>query len=1249
MSQLESKSGSERFLLATAYQDLEKNTEDIKKILGRAHGKLRQMKWEYIQKYLARHYPRICLQFREIDDEGFQVVGRHPFDNWASFKTADEDLNGNHETEIEFNRADVLRKAAVDVHALTLLERQQIMNFWSTEMYKQAVDDLLESIEDASSTQRDVSNIHDEVDRRVLQEADVIGITTTGLAKRISTLQRLRCKVVICEEAGEVMEPHMLSALLPTVEHIIQIGDHEQLRPQINNFGLSLESKQGVLYQLDRSQFERLSVGIPGRPKIPVAQLEVQRRMRPPISLLIRETLYPNIQDHPSTHDLPDVVGMRKNLFWLDHDHMEDGVSSEMHHKSHSNAWEAGMVHALVRHIVRQGVYSSSDIAVLTPYTGQLQKLRALMRSDFEIVLSERDRDALEQDGFDPTALSPVEDLPDDAPGRRKGALAKKKLSELLRVATVDNFQGEEAKVIIVSLVRSNQARKVGFLKTTNRINVLLSRAQHGMYLIGNTETYANVKMWQTVIELMRASDSIGKALGLCCPRHKETLIEASEPDDFPRYSPEGGCSQACLWRLADCGHMCLARCHSESMHKIFSCPQPCQRLHEPCGHECQKPTCGEDCGKCFVVLNNVELPCGHFKDKVACYSAQVPESIRCQVVVEKTVPGCNHAVEVACSKSVASEIYRCPLPCSTPLQCGHTCPGTCGGCRDEGDGTVASFSHKTCTKICGRPFGTCNHHCRKPCHEGTECGVCVAPCEVQCQHSKCAATCSEGCTPCVERCVWSCEHQGACAMPCSAACSRLPCDERCTKLLSCGHRCPSICGEICPEDLCKDCGKAQDSRVDLLEMKTYAEIDVDLNPIVVLGCGHFFTAETLDGLVGMDTAYRSNHEGHFIALADFSSAFLKMPQCPDCKRPVRQYATRRYNRIINRAVADESAKRFLVAGTDELKNFGIELERLEGQLAASHPDILRQINVLPESRRNAVRPHFRSRWGACEKLRREISLFCKKSADRNHPFHKLYEATIHALRRLETDTLSDGFASLSIESPSHRFERDRRVTLTAEMALLKLEFVILEDMLGLNRALRHATIAEPLQWLGGPPLLRAKPFLRSCASFISSCSTQSLPKLAVEATLCHARMAQMFQSCLSLDEADMAKAIGFVADAKGYLDRASLLCDQLFQDAEELKEAVQKAIQLLNRERYEEVSPEEVAAIKRAMVGGPTGLATHSGHWYNCVNGHPVSLIQQISVQFVRSDMECSLRLVNAECQWKRHAAPNAARPSVD
>lgn len=44
---------------------------------------------------------------------------------------------------------------------------------------------------------------------------------------------------------------------------------------------------------------------------------------------------------------------MRRNVFWLDHDNMEEGKQVEIHHKkSQPNDWKVDMVHALVRHVV---------------------------------------------------------------------------------------------------------------------------------------------------------------------------------------------------------------------------------------------------------------------------------------------------------------------------------------------------------------------------------------------------------------------------------------------------------------------------------------------------------------------------------------------------------------------------------------------------------------------------------------------------------------------------------------------------------------------------------------------------------------------------------------------------------------------------------------------------------------------------------------------------------------------------------
>jgi AAA domain-containing protein len=1187
-------------------------TRSIQADLGRVHSILKNSNWSNLRYHLMRRYPEIHEQFSLVDNDGFEVVGRHPFDAWASNVKLDHRSRKTSDSKSEEEISHTLRRAKISIHSLSHQERTDLLEFWAQEVHDHTLDDLFEEVKASDTTRQLLTNIHDEVDRRVLQDADIIGITTTGLAKRISTLQRVKCKVVICEEAGEVMEPHILSAMLPAVEHFIQIGDHEQLRPQINNYSLSLESRQGATYQLDRSQFERLSVGEPGRPKMPVAQLNVQRRMRPEISALIRETLYPKLVDHPSTERLPDVVGMRKNVFWLDHNHFEEGQHSDMHQKSHSNIWEVQMVHALVRHVVRQGEYRSSDVAVLTPYTGQLQKLRSAMRNDFEIVLSDRDQDALEKDGFSDIGTTSSDDEPDIQSHHRKAPLEKKKLSELLRVATVDNFQGEEAKVIIVSLVRSNDEKKVGFLRTTNRINVLLSRAQHGMYLIGNSDTYSYIPMWQKVIAMLRALDSVGTSIGLCCPRHKDISIQVSKPDDFQRLSPEGGCREACQWRLPGCGHMCQARCHSESMHKVFSCPQPCQRLHDPCQHPCQKQTCGEDCGKCLIKLAEVQLLCGHFKNNISCFLAQDLGKIRCDTVVQKTVQKCNHIVQAACNQDVNLSSYKCPTACVKILPCGHPCPGTCGRCNINIDTEEASIVHQICKKICGRQLAACNHTCRKPCHDGSDCGPCHSPCEVRCPHSRCSSLCHEPCAPCVEKCTWSCEHQGSCTMPCSAPCNRLPCNERCRKDLACGHRCPGLCGEICAEKYCHECSKQQDRRVDLLEMKTYAEIVVNETPIVVLGCGHFFTAETLDGLVGMHEVYIANDAGDFTGLSDTSGTLAtKIPQCPDCKCPVRQYVTQRYNRIINRAVIDEMSKRFLLNGGAELRGLEDQVNQLAEALEKTRSDTTSKLHIYGKSAWSGadMATQIQSRYNSSQRLNKEINTFLRKVTARHQPAQKLHEATIHAITTNANKSLNEAIALMSIQDKIPAVARDRRITLGGRMVQIKAEFIVLEDKFSVVRALKSGLHATKIKLPGGPPDRLTKPFLQTSAQFIADCEKENLARLAVEGSIYFARVALLHQSSGISDTKDKQKATNYVEEARDLLEKALNLCKQPFQNAEQLKEAVEQSINLLRSEWYEEITPEELASIKQAMVSGASGIATHSGHWYNCINGHPVSI----------------------------------------
>lgn len=49
------------------------------------------------------------------------------------------------------------------------------------------------------------------------------------------------------------------------------------------------------------------------------------------------------------------------------------------------------MIAALVLHLVRQGTYESKDIAVITLYLGQLQKIKKRLANSFKIVVRDRD------------------------------------------------------------------------------------------------------------------------------------------------------------------------------------------------------------------------------------------------------------------------------------------------------------------------------------------------------------------------------------------------------------------------------------------------------------------------------------------------------------------------------------------------------------------------------------------------------------------------------------------------------------------------------------------------------------------------------------------------------------------------------------------------------------------------------------------------------------------------------------------
>ncbi|KAI9445928.1 hypothetical protein H4582DRAFT_1843136 [Lactarius indigo] len=811
---------------------------------------------------------------------------------------------------------------AYDVWSMSIPERQRLAESWEDDMRKIAYDSLLSDFERRRSQYKDAckdyEDIQDEARRRLLSRTDLIACTTTGAAKLVSLLTSVGPKVLMVEEAGQVLEAHILASLVPSVEHLICIGDPKQLRPNLATFALSMDSARGrELFKFDRSLMERLSDG-----GMSMSQINVQRRMRPSISHFVRTILYPKLGDHEIVRGYPAVKGMEKNVVFFSHDNPEN---SEDDSASKYNMFEVAMIRDLVLYLLKQGPYGGAgDIAVLCAYLGQLQKVRAALK-DLKIAVSldERDEEQLER-----TGLAGDDDI----------SLAQVQVAQHIRIGTVDTFQGQEAKVVIISLVRNSGTfeegnASIGFLKSSNRINVALSRAKHGLYILGNASNLRKNETWRTVLDEMEKEDQLGYGFPIVCQRHPHTRHLITKPGKIPTHAPEGGCLRPCEYRLS-CGHVCPSMCHTDlDNHKSMKCNQPCVRVTCPRAHPCPK-LCSQDCGDCMFPMYNVKLPCGHISKSVPCHKLEILETVRCFVQVSKPLPGCEHNGIMACSGDPTN--FECEEVCGGhTMCCGRTCKSRCYECqkvtRDNTTPGVGAFRPvRTHHRVhaCERAL-KCQHLCGLTCSSDHSCNpICSQPCQRLCGHQKCQKECWEPCPPCMEPCEWRCPHH-SCPVVCGSICSRLPCDQACERQLKCGHGCPSICGEPCEQQTCVVC-LPDERKVDIVDFMMQRRLDeIDLSSddiserLIKLECGHIFTVETLDSHCQMSEYYESDAMGAFTATKAPPVNFQTPPSCPACRGPI---TALRYGRVTKRAILDILEQNVASTMSSTIEEIGAEI-----------------------------------------------------------------------------------------------------------------------------------------------------------------------------------------------------------------------------------------------------------------------------------------------------------------------------------
>ncbi|MDI3497367.1 IGHMBP2 family helicase [Archaeoglobus sp.] len=276
----------------------------------------------------------------------------------------------------------------------------------------------------------EIKEEEERIVREIIDESDVV-ISTNSSA----FLLEESFDTTVIDEASQATIP---SVLIPInrARKFILAGDHRQLPPTV----MKAE-------KLSETLFEKLIELYPEKSQL----LNVQYRMNEKLmEFPSREFYGGRIVAHESckvialsqiakreAEKLREILG-DEPLVFIDTSKCKNRWEGKLADStSRYNRLEAEIVTEIVTELLKMGL-KKEQIGVITPYDDQVDLLR-------------------------------------------------KKVD--VEVSSVDGFQGREKEVIIISFVRSNRKREIGFLDDLRRVNVSLTRARRKLIMVGDSET----------------------------------------------------------------------------------------------------------------------------------------------------------------------------------------------------------------------------------------------------------------------------------------------------------------------------------------------------------------------------------------------------------------------------------------------------------------------------------------------------------------------------------------------------------------------------------------------------------------------------------------------------------------------------------------------------------------------------------------------------------------------------------------
>jgi superfamily I DNA and/or RNA helicase len=291
------------------------------------------------------------------------------------------------------------------------------------------------------------------INAQLFGEARVIACTLVGSANRL--LDGHKFGTLFIDEAAQALEA---ACWIPIrrCSRVILAGDHCQLPPTIKSIAAL---KAG----LGKTLMERI---VENKPEV-VTLLRMQYRMNEEIMRFSSDWFYGNLVESAPEVKYRSILDLDVPMEWKT---IEGLLEEGLEGTSLVNKAEAELtlqtLQAYFERIGKTRVLNERlDVGIISPYRAQVQYLRSQLKK---------------KEYFKP-------------------------FRQLITVNTVDGFQGQERDIIVISLVRSNDEGKIGFLRDLRRMNVAITRARMKVIILGDVQTMIRHPFYRKLYEYVEA------------------------------------------------------------------------------------------------------------------------------------------------------------------------------------------------------------------------------------------------------------------------------------------------------------------------------------------------------------------------------------------------------------------------------------------------------------------------------------------------------------------------------------------------------------------------------------------------------------------------------------------------------------------------------------------------------------------------------------------------------------------------